>query len=66
MDNLPFFLLLAVALIDVAFAAWFIGQGLRAGASSAQARPRLMVGGTMLIGAILIAALAFFLFPPLG
>lgn len=66
MDDLPFYLLLVVALIDVAFAAWFLGQGLKEGASSAQGRSRLLVGGTMIMGAILIAALAFFLFPPFG
>ncbi|MGP9539733.1 hypothetical protein ACT3SP_17160 [Brachybacterium sp. AOP43-C2-M15] len=66
MDNLPFFLLLLVALIDAALAAWFIGQGARAGAASDQARPRLVLGGTLLMGALVIAALAFFLFPPFG
>lgn len=66
MDDLPFFLLLAVALIDVLFAAWFIGQGLRAGAGSPQTRGKLMVGGSMIVGAIIIAAFAFLLFPPFG
>jgi hypothetical protein len=66
MDSLPFYLLLVVALLDILIAAWFIGQGLRAGADSPQGRPRLLIGGTMITGAILIAGLAFFLFGPFG
>jgi hypothetical protein len=66
MDSLPFYLLLVVALLDIVVAAWFIGQGLRAGADSPQGRPRLLIGGTMITGAILIAGLAFFLFGPFG
>ena len=63
MDALPFFIMLAVALIDIVFAAWFIRRGVTEGAGSAQ-RSTLMVGGTMIIGAIMIIALAFFLFGP--
>lgn len=66
MDDLPFYLLLVVALIDVAFAAWFLAQGLKEGASSTQGRSRLLVSGSMIMGAVLIAALAFILFPPFG
>ena len=66
MDALPFFIMLAVALIDIVFAAWFIRRGVTDGAGSARGRSTLMVGGTMIIGAIMIIALAFFLFGPFG
>src|SRR5699024_10925365 len=66
MDALPFFIMLAVALIDIVFAAWFIRRGVTEGAGSARGRSTLMVGGTMIIGAIMIIALAFFLFGPFG
>ena len=66
MDTAPFAALLLVALIDVVLAAWFIGQGLRAGANSAEGRPRLLVGSMLIPGAILITILAFVLFGPFG
>ena len=66
MDTVPFVALLLVALIDVVLAAWFIGQGLRAGANSAEGRPRLLVGSMLIPGAILITILAFVLFGPFG
>ena len=66
MDSLPFVLLLLVALVDAGIGVWFLRQGLAAGASSAQGRPRVMLAGSMMLGGVLIAALAFFLFPPFG
>ena len=66
MDLLPFAVLLLVALIDLLLAAWFIGQGLRAGANSAEGRPRLLVGSLLIPGAIYIIILAFVLFGPFG
>jgi len=66
MDTVPFVVLLLVALIDVVLAAWFIGQGLRAGANSAEGRPRLLVGSMLIPGAIFIIILAFVLFGPFG
>ena len=66
MDTGPFVVLLLVALIDVVLAAWFIGQGLRAGANSAEGRPRLLVGSMLIPGAIFIIILAFVLFGPFG
>ncbi len=66
MDTVPFVVLLLVALIDLVIAAWFIGQGLRAGANSAEGRPRLLVGSMLIPGALLIAVLAFVLFGPMG
>lgn len=66
MDDLPFYLVIAVALIDVGLAAWFIARGRKEGANTPAGRARLMVGGTLLCGAVLIAAIAFFLFSPFG
>ena len=66
MDTVPFVVLLLVALIDVVLAAWFIGQGLRAGANSAEGRPRLLVGSMLIPGAIFIIILAFVLFGTMG
>lgn len=66
MDLLPFAVLLLVALIDLLLAAWFIGQGLRAGANSAEGRPRVLVGSMLIPGALLIVVLGFVLFDPLG
>ena len=57
MDTAPFVVLLLVALIDLVLAAWFIGQGLRAGANSDEGRPRLLVGSMLIPGALLIAVL---------
>ena len=66
MDTVPVVVLLLVALIDVVLAAWFIGQGLRAGANSAEGRPRVLVGSMLIPGALLIVVLGFVLFDPLG
>jgi len=66
MGLLPFAVLLLVALIDLLLAAWFIGQGLRAGANSAEGRPRVLVGSMLIPGALLIVVLGFVLFDPLG
>lgn len=66
MGLLPFAVLLLVALINLLLAAWFIGQGLRAGANSAEGRPRVLVGSMLIPGALLIVVLGFVLFDPLG
>lgn len=66
MDTVPFLALLLVALIDVVLAAWFLRMGLRAGANTAEGRPRVLVGAMLLPSALLIAVLAFVLFGPFG
>ena len=66
MDSMAFYLLLVAALIDVVFSAWFIRQGLRARRRSSEGHHQLFLGGMMLVGSVLITAVAFLLFSPLG
>ena len=65
MDSMAFYLLLVAALIDVVFSAWFIRQGLSE-TPLLGGHPQLFLGGMMLVGSVLIIAVAFLQFSPLG